>query len=120
MKLHKSGMEIGGHTVTHPILATLTPEQVRQEVQDNKKALEQLLDTKLQYFAYPNGKPNQDYLSEQIAIIKACGYEAAVSTQPRMSSKSDDRWQLPRFTPWDTSPIRFMLRITRMYGFNWL
>ncbi len=38
VKLHASGMEIGGHTVSHPILATLSPDAVRQEVTENKKA----------------------------------------------------------------------------------
>ncbi|CAA9889315.1 Polysaccharide deacetylase [Candidatus Methylobacter favarea] len=118
MKLYVSGMEIGGHTVTHPILALLAPDEVRQEVADNKTTLEQLLNTKIRYFAYPNGKPGQDYSPDQVRIIKECGYQAALSTRPGVSAKGNDRWQLARFTPWDSSPARFMLRIARMYYFN--
>ncbi|MGZ8161903.1 MAG: polysaccharide deacetylase family protein [Methylobacter sp.] len=118
VKLYASGMEIGGHTVTHPILALLAPDVVRQEVADNKTTLEQLLNTKIRYFAYPNGKPSQDYLQDQVHIIKECGYQAAVSTRPGVSTKWNDRWQLARFTPWDNSSHRFMLRIAMMYCFN--
>lgn len=115
IKLHGSGMEIGGHTVTHPILAALELDAVKQEVYDNKIALEKMLNTKLRYFAFPNGKPLQDYLIEQIQVIKNCGYVAAVSTLPGISTAQNDRWQLARFTPWDKHPIKFMLRIVMKY-----
>jgi peptidoglycan/xylan/chitin deacetylase (PgdA/CDA1 family) len=118
VKLHESGMEIGGHTVSHPILAKLSPDAVLQEVSDNKKHLEQLLNTTLRFFAYPNGKPDRDYLPDQVLLIKECNYLAAISTQVGLADKQNDRWQLPRFTPWDTSPLRFMLRITKIYCFN--
>jgi peptidoglycan/xylan/chitin deacetylase (PgdA/CDA1 family) len=115
IKLHASGMEIGGHTVTHPILATLKLDAVKREVCDNKITLEKMLNTKLRYFAYPNGKPEQDYSIDQIQIIKNCGYEAAVSTIPGVSTAQTDLWQLARFTPWDKHPIKFMLRIVIKY-----
>jgi peptidoglycan/xylan/chitin deacetylase (PgdA/CDA1 family) len=118
VKLHASGMEIGGHTVSHPILANLSPDAVKQEVSDNKKKLEQLLNTTLRYFAYPNGKPGRDYLLDQVQLVKDCGYMAAISTQVGLADKQNDRWQLRRFTPWDASPNRFMLRIAKMYCFN--
>ena len=121
IKLHESGMEIGGHTVTHPILATLELDAVKQEVYDNKIALEKMLNTKLRYFAFPNGKPEQDYLIEQIQVIKNCGYEASVSTLPGVSTAHNDRFQLARFTPWDKHPVKFMLRIVMKYwSFRWL
>ena len=120
IELHESGMEIGGHTVTHPILAALELDAVKQEVCDNKSALEQMLNTKLRYFAYPNGKPEQDYLIEQIQVIQNCGYEAAVSTLPGVSTAYNDRFQLARFAPWDRNPMKFMLRIVMEYlDFRW-
>lgn len=115
IKLYQSGMEIGGHTLTHPIMANLTSEAVQKEVADNKNDLEQLLDARIRYFAYPNGVPGKDYLPDQIQIIKECGYDAALSTKPNVASQHDDRWQLPRFTPWDKTPLRFMLRIAKMF-----
>ncbi len=114
-ELYESGMEIGGHTVTHPILATLDDQTALHEIQENKKFLEQILDTQLNCFAYPNGKPDQDYLSNQIGLVKSLGYKVALSTRWGVVDSSSDRMQLPRFTPWDENPVKFMLRMLYMY-----
>ncbi len=115
IQLQKSGMEIGGHTVSHPIMAKLAAADAKAEVLDNQLFLQQLLATKLRYFAYPNGKPGDDYLPEHRQLIADCGYQAAFSTRWGVADKHSDIWQLPRFTPWDTTPLRFMLRLIRMY-----
>jgi peptidoglycan/xylan/chitin deacetylase (PgdA/CDA1 family) len=114
--LRQSGMEIGGHTVTHPILAKLDDAQVLEEISANKTALENLLNTELRYFAYPNGKPEQDYLVKHSELVRKAGYRAALSTRWGVAGQSSDNWQLPRFTPWDKSPGKFILRMVRMYS----
>ena len=115
IQLHKAGMEIGGHTVSHPIMAKLDEQSVKQELKNNKLKLEQLLKITIRFFAYPNGKPGTDYKPEQIEQVKAQGYEAAVSTQWGAASPQSDLYQLPRFTPWDTTPIRFIFRMLSIY-----
>jgi len=115
IELHQAGMEIGGHTVTHPILANLDKETAWQEIIENKQSLEKLLNTQLYHFAYPNGKPGQDYRPEQTELIKAAGYQAAVSTQWGVVNKGSDFYQLPRFTPWDKTAIKFMSRLIHKY-----
>jgi len=117
IKLHQSGMEIGGHTVTHPIMAKCPISTLKQEVTDNKMALESLLATPIRFFAYPNGKPGQDYLPEHIQLIQNSGYQAAVSTQWGVANHQTDLFQLPRFTPWDKHPVKFMLRMLRMLSY---
>lgn len=114
--LSHAGMEIGGHTVTHPILATLDAESMNKEVAENKHTLEKKLNKKIRYFAYPNGKPGQDYLPEQVEIIKNNGYEAAVSTLWGVSNKKTDKWQLARATPWDRTSEKFMLRMAAIFS----
>ncbi|MDO9047793.1 MAG: polysaccharide deacetylase family protein [Methylobacter sp.] len=114
-QLYQSGMEIGGHTVNHPILAKLDNQIAEQEVTVNKIFLENILNTSLRFFAYPNGKPDQDYNQQQIPLIKNAGYQAALSTQWGVAQQISDIWQLPRFTPWDKSPIKFMLRMITLY-----
>jgi len=113
IKLHRSGMEIGGHTVTHPIMAKMPVEKVQQEIDGNQQRLESLLETHIRFFAYPNGKPGSDYLPEQVQLIEDAGYLGAVSTQWGVATKNSDLFQLPRFTPWDNSPVRFMLRMIK-------
>jgi len=114
--LQQSGMEIGGHTVTHPILANLNEAEAKWEILENKQTLETLLGASIRYFAYPNGKPIQDYSPEQIGLVKQSGYLSALSTQAGVANKRSDLWQLPRFTPWDKSPITFMTRMIKLYS----
>lgn len=106
--LHAAGMEIGGHTARHPILAKLDAEVVRQEISAGKEFLEQTLHTRIRLFAYPNGKPGTDYLPEQAGIVRDLGFDAAVSTQWGSAHRSSDKFQLPRFTPWSPKPSRFI------------
>jgi peptidoglycan/xylan/chitin deacetylase (PgdA/CDA1 family) len=114
--LHASGMEIGGHTVTHPILSKLGDAEVKKEIADNKATLEALLGTTLRFFAYPNGKVGHDYLLKHIEIIKECGYQAALSSRWAVANKNSDIWQLPRCMPSESTPAKFMLRMAYMYN----
>ncbi len=111
--LHHAGMEIGGHTVTHPILARLEPEQAYREIAEGKEILEGIIGEPIRYFAYPNGKPYQDYHAEHADMIKKIGFKAAVSTTWGAASRNSDLFQLPRFTPWDLSNVRFVLRMVQ-------
>jgi len=113
--LHGQGMEIGGHTVSHPILAKLDDQAAMDEINANKSFLEQLLSTTIRYFAYPNGKLGEDYRLGQVELVKNSQYQAALSTEPSVANRSSPIWQLPRFTPWDATPIKFMLRLIWMY-----
>lgn len=106
--LHAAGMEIGGHTARHPILAGLDDTAAQQEIADGKEFLEGMLGEKIRLFAYPNGKPGVDYLPEQAAIVSKLGFDAAVSTQPGAAMRTSDLFQLPRFTPWSTNSSRFI------------
>lgn len=113
--LHRSGMEIGGHTVTHPILSTLDSEQAMEEIKQGKVLLESIIGTNIKLFAYPNGKPDIDYLEEHVEIVRRVGFDAAVSTESGVSDRFTDRFQLRRFTPWDKTPLKFILRLMKNY-----
>lgn len=112
-RLHQAGMEIGGHTVTHPILAQLDPERSRAEIGDGRLRLQEIVDAPVELFAYPNGKPGTDYTAEHVRLVRDLGFRAAVSTRWGAVSADEDGYQLPRFTPWDRTPARFVLRLLR-------
>ncbi len=59
--LRRAGMQIGAHTVSHPILATLNQANAYAEITMSKQVLETLLGERVSLFAYPNGKPGVDY-----------------------------------------------------------
>lgn len=111
--MHRAGMQIGAHTVSHPILARLDDETARQEIHQSKDFLESLLDTRVGLFAYPNGKPGDDYLPHTVELVRDLGFDAAVSTAWGASGPQDDMFQIRRFTPWDTGKPRFLARLLR-------
>ena len=112
-KLHQAGMEIGAHTVEHPILTRVENDKAYSEMANSKATLENIIDDSVRLFAYPNGVPGLDYSSDHIAIAKKVGFEAAVSTAWGAASRNSDLFQLPRFTPWDTSRTRFVLHMAK-------
>lgn len=112
-QLHQAGMGIGGHTVNHPILASVTAAVARAEIADGKQALEAMIGEKVPLFAYPNGKPDADYRAEHVQMVKELGFEGAVSTAWGACKGTPDVFQLPRFSPWDRTPLRFALRMAR-------
>lgn len=111
--LRRAGMEIGGHTRSHPILTKLAPEAAREEMRAGKMRLEEILDEAVTLFAYPNGKPNQDYAAEHVLMTRELGFQTAVSTAWGSAQRDSDIFQLPRFTPWERAPQRFILRLAQ-------
>lgn len=111
--LAAAGMTIGGHTVTHPILARLERDDALAEIRRGKDFLESLLDREVDLFAYPNGKPGSDFLPPQVSLLEEAGFKAAVTTEPGVSTARTNPYMLRRFTPWDATPARFHLRLLR-------
>lgn len=107
----RAGVEIGGHTVTHPILSRLDRSRARMEIGRGKEELEGILGQPVRLFAYPNGVPGKDYGSDHVSMVRELGFEAAVSTKWGAASSTSDLFQLPRFSPWERSPWRFTLRL---------
>ena len=114
-ELHMAGMEIGAHTVNHPILTRLDKTAAQWEIATSKRYLEELIEQEVKLFAYPNGRPGQDYLPEHVQMVRESGFVAAVSTAWGGVTLQTDLWQLPRFTPWDARPDRFMARLVWNY-----
>lgn len=111
LALHRAGMDIGAHTVNHPILTAISNAEARAEIAQGRARLEDIVQAPVRLFAYPNGKPGQDYEQRHADMLRAQGFEAAVSTAWGAARAHCDRFQLPRFTPWDRSSSGFLLRM---------
>jgi peptidoglycan/xylan/chitin deacetylase (PgdA/CDA1 family) len=109
--MHRAGLQIGAHTVTHPILARLDEAAARSEIQRSKSELEGIVGAPVSLFAYPNGRPDVDYAGTTVRLVREAGFKAAVSTAWGSSGPDTDIFQLPRFTPWDLSSLRFGVRL---------
>lgn len=109
------GATIGGHTRTHPILASLDGAEARDEIAGGKDELEACIQKELTLFAYPNGKRGQDYRSEHAQLVREAGFNAAVATNWGTMDAATDRYEIPRFTPWHTNLARFAVDLARCH-----
>ena len=109
------GVTIGAHTHNHPILKSLDTEAQQTEIAHNKNLLEQILQQPVEHFAYPNGVEGRDFDDVAVQLVAAAGFKSAVMTNWGYSTADTPAHRLKRFTPWDTSPIRFHLRMLKNY-----
>ncbi len=91
---------IGSHTVSHPILTNVTPEEMRFEIRESRQWLERRLKRPVEFFCYPNG----DY-DESILDVVAENYRAAVTTRPGFFNQGDDVYQINRIPAPDRLPL---------------
>jgi peptidoglycan/xylan/chitin deacetylase (PgdA/CDA1 family) len=112
-KLQRGGMTIGAHTRTHPILANVDAPSAEREVAGGRADLEAITGKSIRLFAYPNGRPPTDYRPEHVALVQRLGFDAAFCTAPGAANTASDRFQFPRFTPWDAGTFRFAARLAR-------
>lgn len=115
-RLSKSGIQIGAHTVNHPILTAIDAVTAREEMIAGKRRLEAITGRPVNVFAYPNGRPNLDYDSTHVTIAREVGFEAALSTAWGAAHRQSDFLQIPRIAPWDKTGLRFGLRIATSYA----
>lgn len=88
-------MEIGSHTVTHPILSSVTDEESFEELTRSRAQIEQGVDRSVRSFCFPNGMPG-DFRPSQVRQVADAGYDCSVIAQFGMVGNSSDRYQLPR------------------------
>lgn len=95
-------IEVGAHTVTHPILSTLSPALQQVEIEQSKAQLERILGRPILSFSYPYGA-RSDYTSRTIDLVRKAGFECACSNFADTVWSGIDCFQLPRFLvrDWD-------------------
>ncbi len=113
--LQRDGIEVGAHTLTHPILSRLdTPEQVRAEIQGSKNRIEAALDAPVLHFCYPNGT-KEDYDSRAVDCVREAGFETAVTTTAALNERDADLFQLSRIGVGPESHPAYFERVVAGY-----
>jgi|ERR1700733_6159023 len=88
-------MEIGSHTVTHPILSSIRDEESWNELTLSKAQIEEGIGRTVKCFCYPNGMPG-DYRPSQVQQVERAGYACSVIAEFGMVNRATDRYRLPR------------------------
>jgi peptidoglycan/xylan/chitin deacetylase (PgdA/CDA1 family) len=76
-ELDGAGVEIGSHTVTHPILTNIDSHRLAREISESRSRLQSMLGRDVNLFCYPNG----DFDTEVRREVERAGYACAVTTQ---------------------------------------
>jgi peptidoglycan/xylan/chitin deacetylase (PgdA/CDA1 family) len=88
-------VEIGSHTVSHPILSSINDDESRWQLIESRAQIEQKLGIKVKWFCFPNGK-SMDYRPSQVQQVKDAGYDGAFVTRFDLVTRTTNVYELPR------------------------
>ncbi|MGM4916825.1 polysaccharide deacetylase family protein [Tardiphaga sp. 813_E8_N1_3] len=90
-------VEIGGHTVTHARISSLSPDGARFELKGSRDRLVERLGIPARHFAFPYGRSG-DCGPRDFAIARDAGYASAATTRKGLMRNGQDAYNLPRCT----------------------
>lgn len=90
--MNENGIEIGSHTMNHPILSKINHDELYNEIYNSKIEIESNLNSRVFSFCYPNSAPG-DINDTVIKYVKSAGYRGAVFGG---LPGSHDIFQIPR------------------------
>jgi peptidoglycan/xylan/chitin deacetylase (PgdA/CDA1 family) len=92
-EMSEAGMVFGSHGITHANLINLSDADLKNELENSRKALEENLGYEIKYLSYPGG--NHD--SRVIEAAKVAGYKAAVSVYKIIDQEPRYNFSIRRF-----------------------
>ncbi len=107
-------IEIGAHSVSHPLLLAVNPDEQRVEISESRAALEQLTGQPVTSFAYPYGAKGA-FDARTVKLVERAGFALACSGFPGLVSRRQHPLRLPRYFPMDWDADRFSWELS-----NWL
>lgn len=114
LEMQDYGIEFGAHTFNHPKLNKVSNEDIKHQVIDCKKILEEKIDSDIITFAYPYGLLN-DYAKK---MAEKAGYDFAVATDSGTVCLSDDLFQIRRIAIFPNTNLRsFKRKVKGNYNF---
>ncbi len=113
-KMAKDNITFGSHTMTHPILSKSLVSDMKLELEESKRILEERTNRPVEYLAYPNGK-RADFHTNVVKIVKDVGYKAGLTTVAGTNYPDTDPFYLHRFRPWQNSIESFAASMSISY-----
>ena len=97
-EMEEAGMEFGGHTVSHPMLASLGEEEQFKEIKQSKDDLEKGLGANIKRFAYPYGNFNE----ATSRLLAEAGFDCGLTTETKVNQGVVDPFRIGRL---DTNDV---------------
>ncbi|MDY6903905.1 MAG: polysaccharide deacetylase family protein [Thermodesulfobacteriota bacterium] len=101
-EMNQNGIEIGSHTMNHPILSRIDKNEIEAEIFLSKAVLTKKLNNEIVSFCYPNSFPG-DINDQVVEAVKRAGYWGAVFYLP---PGDEDMFKIPRI-PADQDMVNF-------------
>jgi poly-beta-1,6-N-acetyl-D-glucosamine N-deacetylase len=92
---------IGSHSVNHALLPNCNDDELRKEISDSKRDLEQWTGRPVRVFSYPNG----DFDKRTARVLAEAGYSLAFTTEEHPITVADNPYYLPRFSIMDDGSL---------------
>jgi peptidoglycan/xylan/chitin deacetylase (PgdA/CDA1 family) len=87
-EMHAQGLDLGSHTITHPILSHLTTEEIHEELQGSAHVLAHHIGQYPAGICYPNGQAN-DINKQVLEQAQLCNYKYGIVAYNRKISKDE-------------------------------
>jgi peptidoglycan/xylan/chitin deacetylase (PgdA/CDA1 family) len=106
-QLTRDGLvELGAHTLTHPILSALPADAQQTEIISGREVLQSVIGRPVLTFAYPHGQET-DFTDETARIVKTAGFRLACTTIPGAVERGADLFRLRRYYVGNWNPETF-------------
>lgn len=110
-QLREQGFEIGSHTVDHPILSQLSPEELRRQLTESKSQIERETGAPCRFLAYPNGS-TRDFSPAVEQAAREAGYQIALTIVEDFNAAPEDAMAVKRLCIMGHLPVSsFLYRV---------
>jgi peptidoglycan/xylan/chitin deacetylase (PgdA/CDA1 family) len=111
-EMSRGGIDFGSHGLTHEILTNVSADEVRNEVLESRRILEERIRKRVVAFSYPNG----DHDPVVRRCTGECGYEVAFGTERGFAAPGDDPLSLKRVNVHDDVTREVPMFLTSILG----
>lgn len=113
-KMENERITFGSHTVNHQVLSKVSEEIATKEIVNSRLDLEEIINKKVKFFAYPKGK--RYHFNEVIkAFVKNTGYKAAFTTENGQINEESDLFELKRIGIRNCPLFVFKVRVSGIF-----
>lgn len=99
--VHAAGIDVGGHTVNHAVLANLPLAEVRRELAGCRDDIAARIGEPPRHFAYPNGY----YTPTVRRAVSEAGFETAVTIEDEENRHRAGAFTLKRKVLWENTTL---------------
>lgn len=104
-------IEVGAHTMTHPLLSAHDAAVQQSEIAGGKRQLEEMIGRRVESFSYPFGDVPP---AAEASVIQA-GFRCACAVQNDRATRYSNVFALPRVVVTDTSGVDFERKLDEWF-----